>query len=105
MQMPYKRTLVNMEVFKQGTEGTYRDMLLVSHAWHLDLNRLAVPIFLWHETADTMVPVSVAKAFSKILPGCELHFVEGAGYQLLWSKDIWNQIISKMISGGITILQ
>src|SRR3546814_4566941 len=40
------------EAFRQGGDGAYRDLMLVSHAWGLDLAANTVPTFLWHGTAD-----------------------------------------------------
>src|SRR3546814_14401633 len=37
------------EAFRQGGDGAYRDLMLVSHAWGLDLAANTVPTFLWHE--------------------------------------------------------
>src|SRR3546814_12939343 len=70
------------EAFRQGGDGAYRDLMLVSHAWGLDLAANTVPTFLWHGTADTLVPVSSARAFARHIPHCEAHFIEDAGHQL-----------------------
>jgi len=86
------------EAFRQGGKGAYRDMLLVSRPWRLDLDKIAVPVFMWHGTADTMMPISSARAFSKLIPGCESHFIPGAGHQLLGSEKIRSQMITKMLS-------
>ncbi len=58
------------EAFRQGGDGNYRDTLLVCHPWSLDLGKIAVPVFMWHGKADTLMPVSSARAFSKLIPGC-----------------------------------
>lgn len=89
------------EAYRQGADGTYRDFLLVSHPWHLDLDKIAVPVFMWHGTADTLMPVSSAREFSKLIPGCEPHFISGAGHQLLGSEEIRSQIIARMLSVSV----
>lgn len=88
------------EAFRQGSDGTYRDMLLVSRPWGLDLDKIAVPVFMWHGTADTLMPVSSARKFSKRIPGCEPHFIQDAGHQLLGSEEIRSQMIDRMLSVG-----
>jgi len=89
------------EAFRQGVDGAYRDMLLVSHPWHLDLDKITVPVFMWHGTEDTLMPVSAALKFSKLIPGCETHFIKGAGHQLLGSDEIRSQMIEKILSVGV----
>ena len=89
------------EAFRQGVDGAYRDMLLVSHPWHLDLDKITVPVFMWHGTEDTLMPVSAALKFSKLIPGCETHFIKGAGHQLLGSEEIRSQMIEKILSVGV----
>jgi pimeloyl-ACP methyl ester carboxylesterase len=86
------------EAFRQGVEGSYRDMLLVSHPWQLDLDKIAVPVFMWHGTEDKLMPVSSARELSKLIPGCEAHFIQGAGHDLLGDEDIRSQIFSSMLS-------
>lgn len=86
------------EAFRQGVGGAYHDMLLVSRPWHLDLDKIAVPVFLWHGTADTLMPVSSAREFSKLIPGCESHFMPNAGHQLLANETIRSQMIARMLA-------
>ena len=94
-------TLVHVqEAFRQGGDGTYRDLLLVGRPWRLDLDQIAVPVFMWHGTADTLMPVSSAREFSKLIPGCEPHFIAGAGHQLLGSEEVRSQMINRMLSVG-----
>ncbi|MGH8147205.1 MAG: alpha/beta fold hydrolase [Rhodanobacteraceae bacterium] len=97
-QNPEHARMQAQEIFRQGGDGTYRDLLLVSRPWHLDLEKLTVPIFMWHGTADTHVPISTARAFSKLIPGCEPHFIPGAGHQLLASEEICSQMVARMLS-------
>ena len=86
------------EAFRQGVDGAYHDILLVSHPWDLDLDKISVPVFMWHGTADTLMPISAARAFSKMIPECETHFIPGAGHQLLGSEEVRSQMIARMLS-------
>ncbi len=86
------------EAFRQGGDGTYRDLLLVARRWHLDLDKIAVPVFMWHGEADTLVPFSAAEKFSTMIPGCEAHFLPGAGHQVLASEETASQMVGRMLS-------
>lgn len=92
------------EAFRQGVGGAYHDFLLVSHDWGLDLDKITVPVFLWHGTADTLMPVSSARKFSKLIPGCEPHFIKDAGHLLLGSEEIRSQMIDRMLYVGDQIV-
>lgn len=86
------------EAFRQGSDGAYRDMLLVARPWQLDLNTLTVPVFMWHGEADTLMPITPARGLAKLIPGCEAHFIPGAGHLLLESEEIGAQIVARLLS-------
>lgn len=92
------------EAFRQGSEGVYRDTLLVSRSWQLDPSKVTVPVIMWHGESDTLVPIAPAKEFAKIIPGCDSHFILGAGHLLLESEEIGSQIVARLLSvnGGST---
>lgn len=96
-----EQTMMHLkEAYRQGVDGTYRDLLLVSRPWCLDLDKIAAPVFMWHGTADTLMPISSAREFSKLIPGCEPHFISGAGHQLLGSEEICSQMMARILSVG-----
>ncbi|HRD48502.1 MAG: alpha/beta hydrolase [Candidatus Competibacter sp.] len=86
------------EAFRQGGDGAYRDMLLISRPWRLDLSKLAIPVIMWHGESDTLMPIAPAKAFAKLIPDCESHFVVGAGHLLLEDEDVGSQIVARLLS-------
>jgi len=86
------------EAFRNGIDGAYSDMLLLSRTWQLDLNQLVVPVFLWHGEADTLVPVAPARSFAEMIPGCEAHFIPDAGHLLGENEEIGTRIIEKLLS-------
>jgi len=86
------------EIFRQGGDGAYRDVLLISRPWGLNLDEVTVPVFMWHGVADTVVPISTARTLSKLIPGCETYFIPNAGHQLFLSERVWSQMASRMLS-------
>ncbi|MBU6249218.1 MAG: alpha/beta hydrolase [Xanthomonadaceae bacterium] len=84
------------EAFRQGSAGAYHDIMRISHAWGLNLNSLEVPVFLWHGTADTLMPVAPARAFARRIPGCEAHFIEDAGHMLLADPETATRMMERI---------
>jgi pimeloyl-ACP methyl ester carboxylesterase len=68
------------EAFRQGVEGHYRDMRLLYRPWTLPLDKLSVPVHLWHGEKDPQIDLEAAKAMAELLPGCDLNIVPGASH-------------------------
>lgn len=86
------------EAFRQGANGVFRDAVLVARNWKLDLKKITVPVFVWHGTADTLMPITPAQTLAQLIPHCEAHFIPNAGHLLLMSKDIGAQIVTRILS-------
>ena len=86
------------EAFRQGSDATYRDTLLIARPWRLDLSKITVPVMMWHGEADTLMPIAPAKSLAKLIPGCESHFIPGAGHLLLESGAVGSQIVDRLLS-------
>ena len=88
------------EAYRQGGAGVYRDIRLVGRDWGLVLNAVRVPVFLWHGTADDLVPLSTGQGLAKLIPGCEAHFIPDAGHLLLGNKEVALQMMERV--AGVT---
>lgn len=86
------------EAFRQGADGTYRDMLLVGRSWHLDLEAITVPVYLWHGNDDTLAPASTGHGLAELIPGCEAHFIPEAGHGLFGNKKVAARMVGKMVA-------
>lgn len=87
------------EAFRQGGHGHFYDSLLIARHWEMDWSGVEVPIFMWHGESDHLMPITAAKAFSRLIPGCECHIVPGAGHFLLESADVGSKIVARLLAG------
>lgn len=91
---------IMQEAYRQGGDGAYCDLRLVARDWGLDLSAIKVPVFLWHGTTDTLVPVSTGRGLAALIPGCEARFIPEGGHLLLSSKDVAFQIMQRLTAVG-----
>jgi len=84
------------EAYRTGYSGGYTDIRLLVKPWHIDFSTLILPIFVWHGEDDTLIPVAAAKEFVQMLPGCDTHFLDGAGHLLLESDKYVGSIITAL---------
>ena len=63
------------EALAQGGRGAAGDLVIYSHPWPIDLQRITVPVHLWHGEQDATVPVAVARQVSASLPQCRAEFL------------------------------
>jgi pimeloyl-ACP methyl ester carboxylesterase len=82
------------QAFRQGSKGVVSDMKILSESWGFSLDEIRLPVQIWHGTADTIVPISLARFMAKHLPQAETHFIEGAGHfmALQYTKEIFSFI-------------
>jgi pimeloyl-ACP methyl ester carboxylesterase len=82
------------QAFRQGSKGVVSDMRILSESWGFSLDGIKLPVQIWHGTADTIVPISLAYFMVENLPHAETHFIEGAGHfmALQFTKEIFSQL-------------
>lgn len=88
------------EAFRQGSYGHCSDSLLIARHWEFDLSVIKVPVFMWHGESDNLMPMASAKEFSRLIPGCECHFIPGAGHFLLESEDVASKIVGRVLAAN-----
>jgi len=86
------------EAYNQGATGTYSDTMLLVKPWGFNFKDIHTPIYMWHGTSDTLMPIEPAKEFSKMLPNCESCFIENAGHLLLENEETSKLIIKKIVN-------
>jgi pimeloyl-ACP methyl ester carboxylesterase len=83
---------------RQGTEAFAHEVELVARPWGFSLGDIAVPTTLWHGTADTSTPVTMARALAAAIPGAELRLLQGEGHLVFLSH--WRDIVLDLLSSG-----
>lgn len=65
---------------RQGPLGDAGDQWALATPWGFELGAIVQPVDLWHGDADTVVPVSHARALSSALPNATLRILPGDGH-------------------------
>lgn len=68
------------EAFRPGMRGATWEMGLYSRPWGFAPEEIAIPVRLWHGTADGTVPSSHGRHLATALPNCLPVFTEGEGH-------------------------
>ena len=64
--------------------------------WGLPLERIEVPIELWHGKDNRHIPLTMAQKLASRLNHCKTHYLPDEGYYLIYSH--WSQILESLIA-------
>lgn len=68
------------EAFFQGGIGLETDLLILSNNWSIPLEKISIPVYLWHGECDVLASAVAAKDLAKIIPNCESYFIANEGH-------------------------
>ncbi|MBN2354917.1 alpha/beta hydrolase [candidate division KSB1 bacterium] len=68
------------EATRQGSRAVVDELRAQTFTWELDLNKIGVPVQLYHGSADTIVPPAMADYLAEHIPNATLHWVENGGH-------------------------
>lgn len=68
------------EGVRTGIDGWVDDDLALTRPWGFELTEIAVPVLLWHGSADLMVPFAHGQWLASRLPGVYAHLEQGEGH-------------------------
>lgn len=68
------------ESVRHGSAGVSREALLYTNDWGFDLTEIALPVDLWHGTADRIVPPAHTQFIAQALAQPRVHLLEGEGH-------------------------
>jgi pimeloyl-ACP methyl ester carboxylesterase len=61
-----------------------------------DLTRISAPALVIHGTEDPLVPVDHGMALARLIPGCRLRLIDGAGHMFL-HRDLWAEMSAHIL--------
>lgn len=68
------------EGLKRSSLGIAADARIYGAPWHFVLEDIKVPTAIWHERADTVVPISIGEHYAASVPEAAAHFTESNGH-------------------------
>jgi pimeloyl-ACP methyl ester carboxylesterase len=68
------------EGLRTGVDGWLDDDLAFTAPWGFDLDEIAVPTFVWHGSADLMVPFAHGRWLAQHIPGATAHLEPAEGH-------------------------
>jgi pimeloyl-ACP methyl ester carboxylesterase len=76
----FKREIT--EAFRNGSRGAAHEFVLHSRSWRTDPRAVAMPVYLWHGDADTIVPFATARWLAERYPDARATWLPGEGHLL-----------------------
>jgi pimeloyl-ACP methyl ester carboxylesterase len=71
------------EALRSGIEGYVQDELILTvRPWGFRVEDIAIPTYVWHGEADTLVPVGSARYVAGAISGCRARFLPGEGHMI-----------------------
>jgi pimeloyl-ACP methyl ester carboxylesterase len=68
------------ESVRQGAKGVLQEMEIYTRPWGFNLAEVAIPIQIWHGTADETVPILHSQTLAAELADCSLQLAEEEGH-------------------------
>jgi len=83
------------EAFRPGMLGFSWDVRLITRPWGFPLDKIHIPMHVWHGTDDDATSVGMARYMADKIPGCKITICEGEGHMLLFPH--WEEILISLI--------
>jgi len=87
------------EAVRIGVEGWLEDDLAFTKPWGFGLEEIAVPVMIWHGSADLAVPFSHGQWLASQLPGASAHLEAGEGH-LSVGLGALDRMLDELASAG-----
>jgi pimeloyl-ACP methyl ester carboxylesterase len=86
------------EAFRQGARGAAHDLTLEARPWGVPLERIEVPIEIWHGEDDRVVSPEQSRILARTLPLGTEHLVPGEGHFSLFARHA-EEVMQSLLSG------
>jgi pimeloyl-ACP methyl ester carboxylesterase len=73
------------EALRPGALGYVQDIRALARPWGFDLDRIQVPVQLWHGDKDTVIPLHHGEYLASAIPGATLFVCPGEAHMLMWN--------------------
>lgn len=87
-----------VEAFRQGARGPAHDYTLEARPWGVALDKIRVPIEIWHGEDDQVVTPQQSRILAGSLSLATEHFVPGEGHFSLFANHA-EEILQSVVSG------
>ncbi|NMA68667.1 MAG: alpha/beta hydrolase [Desulfitobacterium sp.] len=87
------------EAYRQGSEETIRECVLLSQSWNFSLKSLKVPTYVFHGEADNMAPFEVVQKEMANAPNCQFFSYKKAGHFISDDEEIWQEVLLTLRDG------
>jgi pimeloyl-ACP methyl ester carboxylesterase len=87
----------DIEAYKQGLTGFSWEVSQLTRPWGFVLEKIRVPVYLWHGTADDFTTIGMARSMAERIPNCQTKIHDGEGHMLLIPR--WGEILTTLMRG------
>ncbi|MEK3805420.1 alpha/beta hydrolase [Bacillus sp. FSL H8-0547] len=82
------------EAYRQGVNEVIEESVLLTKEWGFPLEKIRVPVTIWHGEKDTLSPVDQVRLMEEKLNSAETHYIPEAGHFLSEYDHMWERILN-----------
>ena len=84
-----------VEGTRQGVRDFARDAFVFARPWGFHLDKIRIPVNIWHGDADSSTPLSMAEHLTNAIPLGKLRMIPNEGHFLLFKY--WREILTEIL--------
>jgi pimeloyl-ACP methyl ester carboxylesterase len=91
----------DVEAYQQGLLAFSWESHLFTRPWGFPLEKIEVPVYVWHGTQDNSTTMAMARYLERTIPHCKATFCEGEAHMLLIPH--WEEILTMLIRTPVAV--